>query len=519
MNLLNRMNLSRRLLLLVGAAVAAVVVLSLGLLWTERNQMLDERRQAVRQHVEIAHALVQHLQAQVGNGLSEADAKAAALAALKALRYNGQEYFWVNDMTPRMVMHAARRQLDGKDLSDTKDPTGKRVFVEFVQAARQPEGGYVDYLWPKPGQDQPVPKVSYVKAFEPWGWVIGTGVYVDTVDAAMLRRAASSAVGALLAGALLVGLGLLIRRSLLNELGGEPSQAVDITRQIAAGDLTGHIPLKAGDQHSLMASLSRMRNDLGRLVSGVRQGAESVATASAEIAYGNQDLSQRTEQQAGSLQQASSTMEELGATVHSNAEQARSADDRARAAADIAERGGVAVREVVDTMDRIHQSARRIADIISTIDGIAFQTNILALNAAVEAARAGEQGRGFAVVAGEVRNLAQRSAEAAREIKQLIEASTSQVDEGSHRVNQAGDTIEQVVQAVKQVSEIISGISTASQAQNAGVRQMGGVVTELDRGTQQNAALVEQSAAAAESLRRHAQQLVEQVSVFRTTAQ
>jgi methyl-accepting chemotaxis protein len=328
-----------------------------------------------------------------------------------------------------------------------------------------------------------------------------------------------NAVLGLLIAALIVGMtmALWFTRRLLQQLGGQPADAVALARAVADGDLTHAITLKPGDTRSLMAQLQAMQQSLANAVTQVRQGSEGVATASAEIADGNQDLSQRTEQQASSLQQTASTMEELGTTVRHNADNARQADQLAQGAAGIAVKGGDVMGQVVETMKGINDSSRRIADIIAVIDGIAFQTNILALNAAVEAARAGEQGRGFAVVAGEVRSLAQRSAQAAREIKDLITTSVQRIDQGSQLVDVAGKTMDEIVAAIRRVSSIVGEISAASSEQSSGVGQVSQAVQQMDEATQRNAALVEQSAAAAENLKQQAHQLVQAVAVFRVT--
>jgi methyl-accepting chemotaxis protein len=325
-------------------------------------------------------------------------------------------------------------------------------------------------------------------------------------------------VGGLTLCLLTVVLGALLIRNVFRQLGGEPGQAVELARAVASGDLTVHIDLQPGDTSSLMARLAEMRTSLSRVVGEVRGNSESVATASAQIAQGNQDLSQRTEEQASALQQTAATMDQLSSTVRHTADNARQANQLADGASSVAAKGGVVVGEVVGTMKNINESSKKIADIIGVIDGIAFQTNILALNAAVEAARAGEQGRGFAVVASEVRSLAQRSAEAAKEIKTLITNSVEQVEQGTQLVDQAGKTMEEIVGAIKRVSDIVGEISSASVEQSSGVTQVGQAVLQMDQVTQQNAALVEESAAAAESLKQQAQQLVEAVAVFRLTS-
>ena len=315
-----------------------------------------------------------------------------------------------------------------------------------------------------------------------------------------------------------VGVGILITRSLLKELGGEPAEAADLARAVSQGDFTRTIAVKAGDTHSLVASLSIMQGNLAQVVTSVRTGSEGVAIASAEIAEGNNDLSARTEQQASALEETAASMEELGSTVKQNADSARLANQLAQSASTIAIEGGNVVGQVVETMKGINESSRKISDIISVIDGIAFQTNILALNAAVEAARAGEQGRGFAVVASEVRSLAGRSAEAAKEIKMLINASVERVEHGTTLVDQAGVTMSEVVSSIKRVTDIMGEISAASNEQALGVAQVGEAVTQMDQTTQQNAALVEEMAAAATSLKSQAQELVQAVAFFKIAA-
>ena len=326
------------------------------------------------------------------------------------------------------------------------------------------------------------------------------------------------AVMGLIGLSLVVGmsLSLMISRNLLRQLGGEPRTAVNIARAVAEGDLTTPIALRKGDTDSLLAWLLAMQQGLSKAVTDVRRSSDYVSHASGEIAAGNQDLSSRTEQQASELEETAATMEQLGTTVRHNADNARQASQLAQSASSVAIQGGEVVGRVVQTMKGINESSRKIGDIIGVIDGIAFQTNILALNAAVEAARAGEQGRGFAVVAGEVRNLAQRSAEAAKEIKGLIGASVDRVEQGSALVDQAGITMQEVVASIRRVSDIVGEISAASSEQSSGVAQVGQAITRMDQGTQQNAALVEQSAAAADSLKQQALQLVESVAVFKT---
>jgi methyl-accepting chemotaxis protein len=317
--------------------------------------------------------------------------------------------------------------------------------------------------------------------------------------------------------ALILGIvaAIFITRSLLKQLGGEPDYAAEIASKIASGDLSGVIYSESADSDSLIHEMKTMRDSLVNIVGQVRVGTDTIATASREIASGNLDLSSRTEQQASSLEKTTASMKELTTTVKQNADNAREANKLAASASDVARQGGVVVAEVVDTMSSINESAKKIVDIISVIDGIAFQTNILALNAAVEAARAGEQGRGFAVVASEVRSLAQRSAAAAKEIKTLIGDSVEKVEVGSKLVGQAGATIDEVVSSVRHVTDIIAEISAASQEQSTGIEAVNLAIIEMDGMTQQNAALVEQAAAAAQSLQDQAGELAKVVSIFK----
>ena len=340
-------------------------------------------------------------------------------------------------------------------------------------------------------------------------------------QASGVYQASRSFMIALVLGSVAAGLalGALITRGLTRQLGGEPAYAVKIAGAIAEGDLTVEIRTASHDSASLLFAMKTMRDKLVGIVSQVRSGTDTINTASGEIAQGNLDLSSRTEEQASSLEETASSMEQLTSAVRQNADNARQANALAGAASDVAGKGGAVVGRVVQTMESINASSRKIVDIISVIDSIAFQTNILALNAAVEAARAGEQGRGFAVVAAEVRNLAQRSASAAKEIKTLIGDSVEQVEIGSRLVHDAGKTMDEVVTSVRQVADIMQEITAASAEQSAGIEQVNQAVLQMDQVTQQNAALVEEAAAAAESLQDQAQTLTELVGVFRLHAQ
>ena len=339
---------------------------------------------------------------------------------------------------------------------------------------------------------------------------------IDKTAEALEKASNQSIILQLSLGCIAILIGAILARSLTRSITVPLSQAVEMAESVAGGDLSRRIEVKRTDETGmLLLSLKHMTDSLVKIVGEVRTGTQTIATASSEIASGNMDLSSSTEQQASSLEETAASMEELTSTVKQNADNARQANQLAISASEVAIKGGSVVSQVVDTMGSINTSARKIVDIIGVIDGIAFQTNILALNAAVEAARAGEQGRGFAVVASEVRSLAQRSAAAAKEIKVLIDDSVNNVDVGAKLVDQAGTTMREIVESVKRVTDIMGEITSASQEQTAGIEQVNKAITQMDNVTQQNAALVEEAAAASEAMQAQAGNLAQAISVFK----
>ncbi|SIO60441.1 methyl-accepting chemotaxis protein [Paraburkholderia phenazinium] len=484
-----------------------------------REMQMDERKADLKHASEIALTVVKTFGDQAATGaVPVAEAQKRAMDSIRNMRYGMDGYFQIVNSHPTVLMHGTRPEWTDKDVSDYQDSNGVYVFKDIVALIKRDGEGFTAYAAAKPGETEASPKIAYNVRYQPWDWILTTGLYVDDIDAAF-RSTLYRSLGILLvlAGALSAGVALL-NRGILRALGGEPSYAAEIANQIAGNDLTAVVKTAPNDRSSLLFSMKRMQEQLTQTIGTIRVSAESIATATHQIAAGNQDLSQRTEEQAASLEETASSMEQLTSAVTQNAENASQANQLAAQAAHVAEQGGAVVSRVVDTMEGINASSDRIANIVGIIEGIAFQTNILALNAAVEAARAGEQGRGFAVVASEVRSLAQRSSAAAKEIKELIHDSVERVRAGAEHVQEAGTKMREITHEIRRVTDIMGEITAASHEQSKGIGQVNQAVTQMDEVTQQNAALVEQAAAAASSLESQAADLKAAASIFRLNA-
>jgi methyl-accepting chemotaxis protein len=522
--MLESMTFKKKMYLLLAIAMLSTIAMSVVSSLQKRAALFDARRGQLMTGTEAAAEIVRGYVEQAETGkLPVEDAQKAAIDAVRHLRYGGKdgksEYAVLFKLDGTGIMHPFQPKWAGQMMvGKVKDPEGRDIIKTEVDAIAASTDGkaFAHISFPRPGKTVPLPKLMYIIKIDGWNWMVTSGLYLDDVEAAMRDQLLADIAMNAIALLLVAGLGVMIMRAVLRQIGGEPALAKAAMEEVAQGNLAVELP--AAPAGSLLHALSVMLKSLRGTVAQVRQSADGIATASSQIATGNQDLSARTEQTASNLQEAAASMEQLTGTVKQSADSARQANQLAASAAEVASRGGAVVARVVSTMDEINASSRKISDIIGVIDGIAFQTNILALNAAVEAARAGEQGRGFAVVASEVRNLAGRSAEAAREIKSLISVSVERVETGSRLVNDAGQTMTEIVGSVQRVTDIIGEITAASTEQSNGIGQINVAVVQLDQMTQQNAALVEESAAAAESLREQAASLANVVSVFRLEA-
>ena len=557
-----RLKIGGRLNLLTLAALAAMTI-GLGMaLLRMNNVMTADVAGQTRATLETAYGIVEHFAEEEREGrLTRAQAQSAAASTLKRIRYDGDEYFWINDLHPRMIMHPTKPELDGKDLRETTDPDGRFPFVEFVKAAEaDPAGGFVEYRWPKPGSDEPQPKVSFVKKFAPWGWVIGTGTYTTDVRAAIWSES-SLLVGLALIGILAMAtLGWILARSITrplnaitarmgalqngdttaeipgltrsDELGNmaralgtfrdaavekaeaDRAKAADDAAQqavvttlsdhlaaLSEGDLTSHIERQFPEAY---AQLKRNYNNavahLRELIAALAEASNSIETGSGEIAAASDDLARRTESNAASLEQTSAALSEMDGRLKSSADAAQRTVGSARQAIGIVGSGRSTAEQATSAMTRVADSAQGIDGVIEGLDKIAFQTRVLAMNAAVEAGRAGEAGRGFAVVADLVSALAMRAEEEARRAREQLTTTQADIVVAVESVRSVDAALVEITGSVEQVHQYVETMASDNRAQSATITQIAAAVNTMDRATQQNAAMVEETSAAARNL-------------------
>ncbi|HEX7817463.1 methyl-accepting chemotaxis protein [Dyella sp.] len=499
--------------------VMLTAALGLGALTTmgeieSREVQMDSLADGLHDQVQSAIAIADGYRQRALNGeMSDADARKAALHDIQTMRWDdGGGYIFAFDSKAVLLMHPLRKDI-GANLHDEADPSGFHHYAAMVTTDLDQGHGMTRYVQSIPKTGESKPKISYSEWYKPWDMHFASGEYFDHINAAFHAALLKSLLRAAGVAFVVIMLIWVSMRSIKATIGGEPGHAVRIATRIAEGDLCSHAD-ESFPEGSLLDMIERMRHRLSAIVADVQSGAAMVTLTSQQLAQGNDDLSQRTQEQASSLEETAASMEEMTATVKQNAENARAADQLTRAARAQSERGSAVAEEVMQAMSNIGESSRKIAEIISMIDEIAFQTNLLALNAAVEAARAGEHGRGFGVVAAEVRRLAQSSASASRDIKQLIGESAERVEVGEMLVAQSAESLRAITGDVKRVTDIVAEIAAASQEQSAGVDQVNIAISQIDQVTQENAALVEEAAAAAKSMMDQADLLRQQVAYF-----
>ena len=548
------LKIANKIYLLFALAVPVMCIVFGGLYWKTTESLYNERFAKVQSQAETAASVIQHFADLQRDGkLDRDEAQSMAAAAVSKMRYGKDDYFWINDSGPRMVMHPFKPQLNGKDLSGFADPDGVHLFNEMAKVANKQGAGFVNYRWEKPGHTKPVDKISYVKRIKDWDWIVGTGLYTDDIkeQTTVMLYGAIGIVGLTVIASLIVviwfarGLSKPVAQvvNMLQEMTkGHINQRLNLQRhdeigvmaatlddfadnlehelvdsmqRLANGDLTFEIhPADADDV--IRGALKTMEQDLNEMVDKIQISGNQISSGASQVADASQSLSQGATESASSLEEISASINELASQTDHNADNADQAAKLSAEASNAANRGNESMGHLVAAMEEINTSSQSISKIIKVIDEIAFQTNLLALNAAVEAARAGQHGKGFAVVAEEVRNLAARSAKAASETAELIEGSVVKAQNGAEIAEETSKMLDDIVAHSTKVSDLIDEIASASKEQAQGISQVNIGITQIDDVTQQNTANAEEGAAAAEQLSSQAAQLLQMLHRFTT---
>jgi methyl-accepting chemotaxis protein len=527
------------------ALLSAAVIVTMAVCWLGqvRSVIQAEKQVQTKQLVAVPLSIIGNYQKMEREGkLTRAEAQQKALQDIAALRYDGGNYFWINDLGPTMVMHPMKPEMNGKDLSSFKDPKGKFLFVEMAKVVRASGEGYVAYEWPRPGASAPVPKLSYVKGVPEWGWLVGTGIYVDDVAAIWWKNARIAAGLSLLGMVFVLGTSLAIFKSVSRRLGGDPEEATMVVREIAEGNLAQPIVIGDSDQDSLLASMERMRLNLHSSVVNIASAIQKLALANEEISSGAGEIVSGAEVQKEGLARNSETMMHIANAIKEVSMNSDEAASAAQETTEIAMSGGKVVEEAIDriggitasvkqtakTIDELNRSSEKIGEVVSVIESVADQTNLLALNAAIEAARAGDQGRGFAVVADEVRKLAERTTAATSEIAALLggvqqataqaaaemEKNTSQVEVGLATTQKAGIALSEIISRAEKVQAMVSQIASSTNSQSNATNEINHRIVEFAAIAEQSAERAHRAADACQELGALAHELERLVSGF-----
>lgn len=549
---IRNLNIGKKIYLVTTLLVAIFTVNALWLYTQYRDNLHEGRQRELTTAVETAWGIIDHYSKEVGEEISLSEAKALAKSALRSMRYQGEAYFWVNDTVPKMVMHPIKPALEGKNLSGVKDPDGLYLFNEMVKVAKTQGEGFVEYQWAKPGKEDPQPKLSYIKLHPGWNWIVGSGLYIDDLNAEV-NKVFWTVMAVLLAavmvsGTLVLFLARMVSRpmhravEMIEEMGeghlgtrlnmnqsdevGRMANAMDSfadslqnelvgsLQKLAAGDLTFEITPR-DERDEIRGSLKQLEVQLNDVMGQIQSSGEQIAAGSIHVSDSSQSLSQGATESASSLEEISSSLTELTSQTKQNAANANQVNQLSTEAQVAVDTGNQQMNKMIDAMEEINQAGQDISRIIKVIDEIAFQTNLLALNAAVEAARAGQHGKGFAVVAEEVRNLAARSAKAAQETAELIEGSVQKTANGATIASSTAESLQQISAQVTKVSDLAEEIAAASDEQANGIEQINQGIVQIDSVTQQNTANAEESAASAEELSGQATQLQGMLRRFR----
>ena len=524
---------------IVGLCILVVIVLM-----GEKSQLLADRKNKIRNLVEVAQATISGYEKQAKEGkLSVDEAKRLAIDAVRGMRYDKVEYFWINDLKAVIVMHPIKPELDGKDLSEFKDKNGKLIFVEFAKIAKDQGGGFVDYVWPKPGSEAAVPKISYVMGVEGWGWVVGSGIYVDDVDALFRQNAMKLLAWVAVIGGF-IGVSLtLVSRNVLKLMGGDPQVARQITQRIVDGDLSSEIVCVPGDTTSLLYGMKEMQETLRTMIRSILNNAATLSTASSQLLTTFENVSEHAQQHGESASSMAAAVEEMTVSIDQVAENAQEAHSISMQASELSTEGTHIIESAASEMQKISDAVQssatviedlgrhseQISSIVNTIKEIADQTNLLALNAAIEAARAGEQGRGFAVVADEVRKLAERTSLSTTEIASMVgkiqngtrsavssmQSGVVQAGKGVELATQAGNSINEIRSGSMRVTEVVNSISEAIREQVTASSEIAKSVEKVAQMSEENAVAMKDTTQSAHHLKQLSSSLNDSVSRFK----